>query len=81
MLLSANEKCEFRIKREYTSSSGKVSYFYTFENDNMGSFELWSNKSIEGLKKGDSYRLSFDLHFYQGNKQIDLVEVVPYDGK
>lgn len=77
MILVSKEPCEFRIKRPYMGKNDKTSYFYTFENDNMGSFELWSNKDFD-LKKGSLYSLSFDLHFFNGDRRVDLAEVIPY---
>lgn len=48
MLLESKDLCEFRIRREYTSkNTGNKSYFYTFENDDLGSFELWCGKPFD----------------------------------
>lgn len=76
MLLISDSLCEFRMRREYTSqSNGSKSYFYTFENESIGSFELWS-KEVYNLEKGKMYKLVFALSFYQGNKRVDLVNVL-----
>lgn len=76
MLLVSDSLCEFRIKREYTAqTNGNKSYFYTFENESLGSFELWS-KDVYNLEKGKMYKLVFNLSFYQGNKRVDLVNVL-----
>lgn len=77
MILVSEVPAEFRIKRLYTSNNGKISYFYTFEEDKTGSFELWSNKDLN-LEKGKLYNLSFNLHFFNGERRVDLVEVIPY---
>lgn len=79
MKLVSDDLCEFRIKREYTSkNTGKKSYFYTFENDHEGSFELWSNDNI-GLVKGTLYQLVFDLQFFNGERRVSLKEVIPVE--
>lgn len=77
MILISEVPAEFRIKRPYTSNNGKTSFFYTFEEENTGSFELWSNKDMN-MEKGKLYTLSFNLHFYNGDRRVDLVEVLPY---
>lgn len=75
MELSSKEAAEFRIKRTYTASNGSVSYFYTFENDDLGSFELWSKENLP-LEKGKQYRLVFIMSFYQGNQNVKLKECI-----
>lgn len=76
MELQSKQPAEFRIKRKYEASNGSVSYFYTFENDNLGSFELWSKENFS-LEKGKLYNLLFNMSFYQGNQRINLKEVIP----
>lgn len=71
MILVSKEPSEFRIKRSYTAQNGNNSFFYTFENDEVGSFELWSKDNL-ALEKGKQYLLKFDLTFYQGDKRINL---------
>lgn len=72
MLLESKDLCEFRIKRSYTSkNSGNVSYFYTFENDDLGSFELWCGTNFD-LKKGQKYRLQFDMSSFGGDIRYSL---------
>lgn len=76
MKLKTLDTAEFRIKRKYESSNGSVSWFYTFENDGLGSFELWSKENLS-LEKGKTYFLVFSMSFYQGSQRINLIEVVP----
>lgn len=76
MELRSKEAAEFRIKRRYESSNGSVSFFYTFESDDLGSFELWSKENL-ALEKGKTYNLVFTMSFYQGNQRINLKEVIP----
>lgn len=72
MLLESKDFCEFRIKRSYTSkNSGNVSYFYTFENDDLGSFELWCSKDLN-LLKGHKYTLQFDMSSFGGDIRYSL---------
>lgn len=81
MVLVSNQPVEFRIKREYTSkNSGNKSFFYTFEEDSMGSFELWSQDNLP-LEKGKLYKLQFDLTFFNGDRKINLKDVVPVNEK
>lgn len=76
MLLESKDLCEFRIRRSYTSkNSGNVSYFYTFENDDLGSFELWCSNNFN-LVKGQKYRLVFDMSSYGGDIRYSLKDVV-----
>lgn len=73
MILESKDLCEFRIRRSYTSkNSGNVSYFYTFENDDLGSFELWCGKPLD-LKKGNKYKLQFDMTSYGGEIRYSLL--------
>lgn len=75
MVLESKDLCEFRIRRQYTSkNSGNTSYFYTFENDDLGSFELWCGKLFD-LKKGQKYRLQFDMSSYGGDIRYSLIGV------
>lgn len=72
MLLESKGLCEFRIRRSYTSkNTGKVSYFYTFENEDLGSFELWASDDFK-LEKGKNYRLQFDMSSYGGDIRYSL---------
>lgn len=75
MLLESKDKCEFRIRRTYTSkNTGKTSFFYTFENDDIGSFELWCNKDFK-LEKGKFYTLQFDMTSYNNELRYSLVGI------
>ena len=76
MKLKTLDLAEFRIKRKYESSNGSVSWFYTFEHADLGSFELWSKENLS-LEKGKTYFLVFSMSFYQGSQRINLIEVVP----
>lgn len=75
MKLVSSEPCEFRIMRNYESKSGKTSYIYTFENDGLGSFELFSSNQL-GLTKGNLYTLVFNMGQYNGDifYRLDSVE-------
>ena len=63
MKLKTLDVAEFRIKRKYESSNGSVSWFYTFEHADLGSFELWSKENLS-LEKGKTYFLVFSMSFY-----------------
>lgn len=75
MKLVSKEPCEFRIQRTYESKSGKTSFIYTFENDDLGSFELFSSNNL-GLTKGSLYTLVFNMGQYNGDifYRLDSVE-------
>lgn len=76
MELTSKTPAEFRIKRSYTAQNGNNSFFYTFESDDLGSFELWSKDNM-ALEKGKMYTLKFRLSFYQGDMRINLSGVEP----
>ena len=74
MVLVSQTPAEFRIKRKYESQNGSLSYFYTFETDDLGSFELWAKENLD-LEKGKLYTLVFSMSFYQGSQKVSLKEV------
>lgn len=74
MILVSQTPAEFRIKRKYESQNGSISYFYTFECDDLGSFELWAKDDLN-LEKGKLYTLVFSMSFYQGSQKVSLKEV------
>lgn len=76
MELTTKTPCEFRLRRNYTAQNGSVSYFYTFENESVGSFELWAKDPMV-LEKGKMYNLVFNMGFFQGNQKVTLKEVIP----
>lgn len=71
----STEFCEFRIKRVYVASNGKKSYFYTFENEKLGSFELWCKTDL-AVDKGCLYKLVLSMSSYQGDIRYTLTNVL-----
>lgn len=75
MELTTKTPCEFRMRRSYTAQNGSISYFYTFEHDDVGSFELWAKEQMV-LEKGKMYDLVFTMGFFQGTQKVTLKEAM-----
>lgn len=77
MKLVADQVCEFRrvVSRPANNGNG-INYYYHFEDDDNGAFQLWSRKDFPNLQKGDLVTLVFKTRLWDNKLQFDLDEVV-----
>lgn len=77
MQLLTEEPVEFRRVRTSPSKSdpNKMNYYYTFEDDSEGSFQIFSRENFSGLLKGDMVNLNFATRLWDNKLQFDLIGV------
>lgn len=78
MRLVSDDVVEFRRCITRDGQNG-TNYYYHFEDDSNGAFQLWSKKDFRGdLKKGDNVRLIITTRLWENELRYNLdgIEVV-----
>lgn len=78
MKLVSEDLVEFRRVTSSTGQNGSTNYYYHFEDDSNGSFQLWSKKQFTGINKGDNVRITINTRLWDNKLQynLDNIEVV-----
>lgn len=81
MVLVSNDVVEFRRCVVRDGQNGK-NYYYHFEDDQNGAFQLWSKKDFTSkLKKGDNVKITLVTRLWENNLNYNLDNIEVINGK
>lgn len=81
MILVSNDVVEFRRCVSRDGQNG-TNYYYHFEDDQNGAFQIWSKKDLAGnVKKGDNVKLTLSTRIWENELRYNLESIEVVNGK